>query len=49
MQGDTQMVTKTRKPKAGSGVKAQSKGLWKQGGKTKAHELRMIRMSQDNS
>lgn len=49
MQGDTQMVAKTREPRAGSGIKAQSKGLRKQGAKTKAHELRMTRMSQDNN
>jgi len=35
MQADTLMVAKTRKPKAGSGVKAQSKSLRKQGAKTK--------------
>ena len=36
MQGDIQMVAKTRKPKAGSGVKAQSKALRKQGAKTQS-------------
>lgn len=32
---DTKMVAKTRKPKAGSGVKAHSKDLREQGVKTK--------------
>lgn len=34
MQADTQMVAKTKKPKAGSGVKTQSEELRKQGVKS---------------
>lgn len=49
MQADTQMVAKTKKPKAGSGVKTQSEELRKQGVKSQGTCVEEIRLSQGNN